>query len=250
MENQQFLDSLISKLKSYKGKEKNYAWKFDTNIAYLTEDEKTIIENEQTEFAKVMQLRAIIAKKFSGCYDNFDLDFWIINKWGGIRAFKDNQKNENKILNFKSCLNNGSLTKDLFKTISSLSKISSFVEPTKYVIYDARVTYALNWLLLTTKNDLLKTGNDLSNIRFFQMPKGRNTKINAYDMNKIIHLNSHNCQFYTKEEAYLEFCKLICLLSKEVYGDDEYPCILEMLLFTISIEEIVNEIKDAHINLD
>ncbi len=244
MENQQFLARLISKLISYKGKEKNYAWKFDiTNIAYLTENEKTIIENEQTKFAKVMKLRTIIAKKLSGCYDNFDLDFWIINKWGGIRRFKDNTNNRNKILNFKRCLDDDSLTKDLFKTISSLSKISSFVEPTKYVIYDSRVTYALNWLLLTTKNDL-------SNIRFFPMPKGRNTKINAYDMNKIIHLNNHNCSFYTQEEAYLEFCKLICLLSKEVYGDDEYPCILEMLLFTISIEEIVNEIKNAHINLD
>jgi hypothetical protein len=243
MENQQLFIGLISKIKSYIGKEKNYSWNFDMkSTTCLTEHEKSIIENERTKFTKVMKLRTIIAEKMDGCYDNFDLDFWIINKWGGIRAFKDdpNGKNRNKILNFKSHLDRGFLTKDIFRTISSLSKISSFIEPTKYVIYDSRVTYALNWLLLTTKNDL-------SNTRFFPIPKGRNTKINAYDMNDIIFENNHDNLFYTQEEAYFEFCKFICSLSKGIYGDNKNPCILEMLLFTISVEEIVDEIKNAHI---
>ncbi|MGP9668408.1 hypothetical protein ACT3TV_09865, partial [Psychrobacter sp. AOP31-A1-22] len=53
---------------------------------------------------------------------------------------------------FKQELKLKKLSKKNFETISSLSKVASFLDPEKYFIYDARVAYSLNWLILKYEN--------------------------------------------------------------------------------------------------
>ena len=68
--------------------------------------------------------------------------YWIINKWGGIRGFKQNDRNNKLIHEFKSELVNGRLQKRTYDRISSLSKLSSFWYPQKYAICDSRAVFS------------------------------------------------------------------------------------------------------------
>ena len=132
---------------------------------------------------------------------------------------------------------------DTFSTISSLSKISSFLDPDKYVIYDSRVIYALNYLILTGEN------KDEFKHKYFPMPSGRNKIIADFDMNTIINI-FHAGKYGTNKEliipqqqAYFDFCNFVRTYTKSIYGSSAKPYELEMLLFTIADKEIFYDIK-------
>jgi len=238
------MTTLIQKLISYKKQIElrdrfNKPFHFDTNILTV-KDKKTL--NETTNgFDRTLLLKELIKERGKGIYNNTELNFWIINRWGGIKAYKQTTKNIQKISTFEKQLSKRKLTKDTFGTISSLSKIPSFIDPDNYVIYDSRVIFALNWLILTT---------DSSDLKFFPMPTGRNKVLVDFDMNTIIHL-THLKEYQNKEPlfkdyqvAYFDFCDLMKNLSVEAFGLNAKPYLLELLLFTISDTEIFAELKE------
>jgi len=236
---------LIEILKEYKDKidletRFNYPFNIDSNV--FTEDENRELSVESI-FRKNVKLKGLIQRKYNGSFKNQKLNFWIINSWGGIQTFKHTDKNELKIEKFSKQLQlpKKKLTAETFYTISSLSKIASFFDPDNYVIYDSRVIYAMNWFILNSKP------NDL---KFFPMPSSRNSKLVDFDLNTIINLlnldgyNKGDSFFYDVNEAYFVFCNLIKDLSKKVYEDATVkPYLLEMLLFTVAVDEVLNEVK-------
>lgn len=237
------MESLIDKLKQYLNivkLDERFNSSFKISPSLFSEIEIEELNKVTNTFERNIKLKKVIKDKASGSYDFTNLNFWIVNDWGGIRTFKQNERNINKIKKFSTQLKNSRLTKDTFDTISSLSKISSFIEPDNYVIYDSRVIYAINWLIMTSGK---------SEVKYFPMPIGRNQKLVDFDINTIIHLTHlekyQNGQlFYNYQFAYFEFCKLIKELSKAIFEEKEKePYYLEMLLFTIADNEIFCELK-------
>lgn len=166
---------------------------------------------------------------------NLDIHYWIIQNWGGIKSFKQNEKNNEKIQKFKNQLESGKLTKVIFNGISSFSKIASFMNPKQYAIYDSRAIYSLNWLLFNY--------SDIKEL--FPQPTGRNSILSLYDLETIIRLAKDGHTFRTHTNAYHEYCTLIRKLSNEVYGDNDKPYKIEMLLFTLAPIQVVNSIKTS-----
>ena len=236
------MKALIQKLRQYhrnsslEDRWENYKFPIDCKI--LKRADLKCLETSQNSFSKSILLKELISRRSKGSLTNTNLNFWLIKNWGGIKTFQRNEKNERKILAFENQLKNGRLTKDSFSTISSLSKISSFVDPANYVIYDSRVIYSINWLLLTTQT---------SGIKFFPMPTGRNKFIRNYDLKTIINLTHMNqcvlggALFYEEEEAYHEFCSIAKTLSEKVFKKNDKPYLLEMLLFDSFKKEVKTE---------
>ena len=71
-----------------------------------------------------------------------ELCLWIIRDWGGIKT----GKNEDTLELIKTSLSQKEFQ---FKRIASSSKIASFMYPDRYAIYDSRVAYTLNWIILS-----------------------------------------------------------------------------------------------------
>lgn len=159
--------------------------------------------------------------------------YWIIQEWGGISSFKRNELNDAKILKFLKDLEEKSLTKVSFDRISSFSKVASFIQPSEYVIYDSRVIYSLNWLLF----------NYAPEWELFSQPQSRNSELMKYDMQTIFRLTGKSPKYRSHKNAYNEYCELIKMLSKEIYGQGGKPYLLEMLLFTVAPNAIVEDIQ-------
>lgn len=237
------MDTLIKKLVDFKNSvnlNERFDFKFDFHAPFFSDQEIEKLSSTKNIFMRNILLKELIKDKVNGSYINSKINFWIINDWGGIKSFKKSEGNIQRISTFSKQLLNQKLSIDTFGTISSLSKISSFVDPDNYVIYDSRVIYAFNWLILTTNPEGLK---------FFPMPLGRNKKLNDFDINTLIHLinidkyNRNESLFYDHKTAYFRFCDLIKSLSKIVFDDKAIqPYYLEMLLFTIANVEIYKEL--------
>ncbi|PIV41079.1 MAG: hypothetical protein COZ31_05200 [Nitrospirae bacterium CG_4_10_14_3_um_filter_44_29] len=173
-----------------------------------------------------------------------EMEYWIIKQWGGIRRFKKDKKNDERINALYRQLDSGRLSRDISSCISSFSKIASFYNPDKYAIYDARATFSLNWLLL-------KAGLTAG---FFPVPAGQNTAITKYDIETVIRLKygDNNNLFLKPSVAYFEYCNLLKELSSRIWNDAErknMPYYLEMLLFVIAPREIVADMKQS-INIE
>ena len=163
--------------------------------------------------------------------------YWIIRKWGGINNFG---KDDQRIKRFIDELDKEELTPDFFEVISSLSKVASFIDLDKYVIYDSRVIFSLNWLLFSYTDKKI----------LFEPPSGRNATLANYDMQTIFHLSKRGITYRSRSDksAYHQYCKLINHLAPLVFGLGSRPYKLEMLLYTIAAEKdkdswIVEDIK-------
>ena len=179
--------------------------------------------------------------------DDYTIKFWIINKWGGISSFKDNHEktvnsNRVKIDTFlKKIEDKTKLTKPLFEVISSLSKVASFSDSSRFFVYDSRVIYSLNWLFLK---------NDIKEIKFFPMPQGRNAKLSFFDLDTIIKLKRKNDYteldvsnlYFDHTDAYYIYCNLIKELAQELIPNKP-SYYLEMFLFTL-VNKIHEEIRE------
>lgn len=161
--------------------------------------------------------------------------YWVIQEWGGIGSFKKNERNDRRINKFIQELLKEKLTKDSFSCISSLSKVASFIEPEKYVIYDSRVIYSLNWLLfnLTDEQSL------------FPQPAGRSASLAKYDMQTIFRLTKREVTYRSHKVAFHEYCSFVRMLAPLVFGKGVEPYKLEMLLFMIAPTWVVNNIESS-----
>ena len=177
---------------------------------------------KQEPFERQILLKDYVSAILCGSFENWDMDAWIVHEWGGIRNF-DITKHQ-RIIEFRNALTEGLPIP--FTGISSLSKIASFVRPTDCFVYDSRVTFALNGILL----DLL---GKVDNIRFFPIPSAQGGRHIA--MNQIIAQRVDNPAFYPKQQAYSIYNQLIIKLDKILFPgtDKSQPCRVEMLLFEL-----------------
>lgn len=162
---------------------------------------------------------------------------WIVQEWGGIKTHK---AFDEVISLAKESLANET---DSFDRISSWSKIASFEDIERYVIYDSRVIYALNWLL--HKYNLEQKKQE----RYFLQPDGRNAKLSGLPITSLIQTFSEEDCFYEKKgDFYKIFCEIIKKINDELFANDpevqKYPFYTEMLLFQMADDKIYDDAKD------
>ncbi|MBD3892247.1 hypothetical protein [Olleya marilimosa] len=241
------MKNVIDRLREYSNQidlSNRFDFIFDPSDSIFTESETQRLLSEKTLFDQNVRLKWILKEKYENTTNSDSLDFWIINSWGGIRGFKPNDRNKEKVKTFRKQLLKRRLSKDSFSTISSLSKISSFIDPDNFVIYDSRVIYTLNWLILTCENQ--ETFKEL----YFPMPSGRNKIISDFDMNTILnlfHISEYSQEyslFISQQQAYFDYCDFVKKATIEVFGNNSKPYELEMLLFTLADKEIFEELKE------
>ena len=241
------MKNVIEKLKEYSTQidlSNRFDFIVDPSDSIFTESETQSLLSEKNLFDQNVRLKWILKEKYEKTTESNSLDFWIINNWGGIRGFKPNDRNKEKVKTFRKQLLKRRLSKDSFSTISSLSKISSFIDPDNYVIYDSRVIYTLNWLILTCENQ------EAFNEKYFPMPSGRNKIISDFDMNTILNLfhiseyTKEQSLFISQQQAYFDYCDFVKKATTEVFGNGTKPYLLEMLLFTLADKEIFEELKE------
>ncbi|MEI8087626.1 MAG: hypothetical protein WCG93_15560 [Paludibacter sp.] len=235
------IDKIVSYLREVILKasiEKRYKWQFKL-------DENSSIPIELNDYQKCIWLRENLKDKIHALYKNDSVEFkkqyqWIISKWGGIRL-GDVEKLDNLVTDF---INNKDLcTNKNFDRISSVSKVATFMFPQEYIIYDSRVAFAMNWILVS---------QGLTN-RFFPIPEGRNSKMLNFDVNVIINLmfKGDISVLIPKNEAYNKMNDLITKINNKLWDTDEERkniYLTEMLLFSIADTYIIDnwaEIKSG-----
>ena len=192
------------------------------------------IPNKYSNFDKNIHLRENFHTKLDS--DNYlNGAYWIIRDWGGIRSFQKNDKNDELLKKFREKLktNPSKLLKSEFETISSLSKVASFLMPYDYAIYDSRVIYSLNWFIFIFGLDS----------KFYPQPIGRNAELEQFDQKTIFNLSGKEVEYYDKKEAYPKYCKL--LKETATLENDIKIYNLEMFLFSIAPTIIRENIKNT-----
>lgn len=205
---------------------------FERNVL-LKDTLNTVLENEKTKDKRL------------------NIYSWIIREWGGI--YGGNVENYyGKIDKF---LNDCSEMKSIeFDNIASVSKVLSFSQPSEYIIYDSRVAYALNWILLKTN----------ASDKYFPIPEGRNSKLRAYDLATLIRLknvtykaqskdngkvisNMDKAVFIEKPKAYTGMCDIIKRINALLWKDErkDFPFYTEMLLFSMADTLIFDDILQS-----
>ncbi|WP_260393639.1 hypothetical protein [Riemerella anatipestifer] len=190
MEQKFDIDKIVNYLDKYKSDlPKLYTW--DAKIERLAELEvltqKQIEEiNKKKPYEKALHLKKIVGQNLKETYINdktlfYEICLWIIRDWGGIFTANDNET----IKLIESFLNKEVIE---FQRIASISKVSSYLYPEKNIIYDSRVAYSLNWIILSEN----------AGQKYFPIPKGRNSKMIAFDLNVLIRLK--NISIYQPNE--------------------------------------------------
>ena len=177
-----------------------------------------------------------------------------IKDWGGIITAKDNDT----ISLISAFLRK--IEKPEFSRIASSSKVGAYLFPQNNVIYDSRVAYSINWIILSEN----------AGQKYFPIPEGRNSKMSAFDLNVLIRLknitnyqtknineldrklfikNADKFLYVDKKEAYFEMNNLIKQISNKLWEGDlekmENLYYTEMLLFSIADREIFKEITNS-----
>lgn len=257
-------DKIVAYLEKYKLNLPNlYKWnpKIERLVELETLTDKDVIEINglATNYEKELRLKKIVGKKLNETLklksDLFNqLCLWVIKDWGGILTANDDDT-LNLIKDFLT------QEKPDFNRIASLSKVGAYLFPEKYIIYDSRVAYSLNWIILSEN----------AGQYFFPIPEGRNSKMSAFDLNVLIRLkNMSNYKpeniedldyklyvskadkniFIDKKDAYFELNNLIEIVNKKLWkGDYEKEQNLyytEMLLFSIADREVFLDITSRY----
>jgi len=225
---------IVESLKPLKGDfPENYTWEIQENI--LKEIDLKI-NGAENNFEKNVSLKLKLNEALENANEEefLKLSYWFIKKWGGISGFKENEKNNNKINDVRKGIID-------FGSIASFSKIASVFNPEEYCIYDSRTIYALNWLIFRTKPN---------GIKYFPTPIGRNKTLQNFNISTLINFFNIERQiddiYYKKEEAYNIYCSLLKEINLNLWDDEnwkKYPFYTEMLLFSLSPDQILNEVK-------
>ncbi|MBV5330759.1 MAG: hypothetical protein JZU65_24520 [Chlorobium sp.] len=239
---------------------KNYVKPPPDCIAQLIESaEKSAKSNDS--FSPTLKLRKIISNAIINANQDEKIKIaeWIVKEWGGIPIGK----------NFKDCINDAlsqhnaeseQNAKKVFKfeRIASWSKFLAFMYPKEYAIYDARVVYSLNWILLSAGAD-----------KFFPVLEGRNSVMGLLDYKLQLLLTKHKKNeiveklearkgnkthflsglekdvFYDKSKAFSEYCCLLREIAEKIYPTKDDPHALtkvEMILFSIADRDIAVDV--------
>lgn len=214
--------------------------------------------NSLTNYQKELRIKERVnfnllntEKERNTCNKFYDISFWVIKNWGGI-----NLKNEK----VKDLVDLFLLNKSAgFDKIASISKIAAFLYPEDFIIYDSRVAYTLNWIILSQN-----AGN-----KYFPLPEGRNSKMTAFDMNTLIHIKNANLFnvtsldelsgknkfiskkdqliYINKNEAYSILNKLIKEINEKLWDNEVQKqsklYYTEMILFSIADKDVFKEIS-------
>jgi len=253
------IEKIVSFLEKYKdGIKELYKWNSNINrleeLKILTKKEIKDL-NKLLPYEREIKLKTIINNQLQNFKktnnDSFEkLCLWIIKDWGRITSAEDS-KTINLIREFIET------RKAKFDRIASVSKVGSFLYPEENVIYDSRVIYSLNWIILSQK-----AGNN-----YFPIPEGRNSKMKSFDMNVLIKLvniskyrpedkeafsnqkyihNRNQLIYINKSEAYQELNNLLTKVNRKLWSSDKskYLYFTEMLLFAIADTEIFTDITN------
>lgn len=158
--------------------------------------------------------------------------FWLIQDWGGIKTFKDNERNRERIQSFRAQLGKKQLTRDSHSRLPSLSKLAAFGYPNVYSIYDSRAVFSLNWLLFCHQE----------NPALFPQPPGRSKSLTELDTQTLFRLSGRNYTVRSYKTAYFEYCDMLKALSQKGLNKKQ-PFYLEMLLFVAAQEWIPSDIR-------
>lgn len=257
------IDKFVTHLDRYKSDLPSlYKWnaKIDRLVDLETLTGKQVKEiNALSPYEKELQLKKFVGQKLNDTLksnvDLFDkLCLWVIKDWGGITTAND----RDTINLIKAFLSNDKLN---FNRIASTSKVGAYMFPDRNVIYDSRVAYSLNWIILSEN----------AGQQYFPIPEGRNSKMAAFDLNVLIRLknisayqttdikhldhrlfikNSDKKLFINKKDAYSELNNLIKQINQKLWkGDKEKEKNLyftEMLLFSIADREVFMDITTKY----
>lgn len=219
----------VSKITNYLIKYKDEVYNYEWSISDLTVNKLNKILNQKIKlstpkgFNGAVQLKEILGKTSLLNHEKYkEISEWIVKDWGGIHR-GNNEKLFKLVENFKI------KNEVTFERISSISKIISFDNPQKYVIYDSRVAYAINWVIQETE-----AGN-----KFFPIAPGRSFNLKKFYTENLAcldrkkNIKEKKNLFIPKDDTYYEFNKLICKINKIIYPSKE-PFYTEMLLFGLA----------------
>jgi hypothetical protein len=253
------IDKIASYLSHYKKDLQNmYKWSAPTdkliNLKVISENEAETI-NKLKPFDKEIKIKERVGEKLKqeqksnpGAF--IELCKWVVKDWGGIKGGKDQQL-AGLITTFLKD------DKPSFERIASTSKVGSLIFPEKYIIYDSRVTSALNWIILSEN----------AGKKFFPIPSGRNSKLSAFDMSILIRLknistykpesinsldnkkyisNNDSNLFIDKDDSYNELCQLIKEVNQQLWKGEPLKrnrlYYTEMLLYSLADKQIFIDI--------
>jgi len=251
------VNKIVEYLKQYKKDlPKLYTWKAKIDKLVdlgVIEDYELKELNSLSPFNREILLNDRINLKIHEVYkkdvEAFNkLCLWIIKDWGGILTAKDDDTIE-LITTFLST------EKISYKRIASASKVGAYMYPEQYIIYDSRVAYSLNWIILS------ENAGDI----YFPIPSGRNSKMTAFDMNVLIrmkHIENYNPErisdmdkrqyikskdkllYIPDDDSYSELNCLIKEINSKLWEGEKATKLFytEMLLFSIADREIFKDI--------
>ncbi|WP_052444510.1 hypothetical protein [Flammeovirga sp. OC4] len=234
-----------------------YSWKSDLSRLVELQVISTSELDELLQlpiFEKEIRVKKIVHDALHSFYqqdkEKFEeLSMWLIVNWGGIRA----ANREDTLPIVYNFIEKGEKP---FSRIASYSKVASFMYPEECIIYDARVAYTLNWILLSRE----------ASTQFFPMPLGRNSKMNAFDIEVLLRLkhkeryqidsplamekqfiaNRDKQLYIPKDEAYPKMNQLIKAIHLELWQDGRKELYYtEMLLFSMADTFVTKEIVES-----
>ncbi len=252
------VDKIVSYLAPYRDTlPETYTW--DVNIDKLVplgvlSAEELHLANSKTPYEKGIFIKEVVPPVLNKYKDKdaesfYDLCHWIIADWGGIRGFK--RANVPALVDtFLASEKPG------FERIPSASKVASYLYPERFIAYDSRLAYSLNWAMLFTN------ASDI----FFPIPPGRNTKLASYQMEVLIKLKYNSLLkpdslkslddrnyikdrdkqlFIPEEEAFLLLMDVIKQVNKKLHpgAGSEKLYLTEILLFSIADKEVFRDIS-------
>lgn len=211
--------------------------------------------NNITKLEKDICLKFIVNRDMKNeQYDVNSISLWIIKIWGGIKVIKEASVSE--------LIQNVNNNEYPFDKISSWSKINSFQNIETDIIYDSKVIYSLNWLLLLMKE---------YDGKYFHQPMSRNNKLTTFPIDIIVNYRHNDAidltkrgekiaekVYYPKEEVYKRYRQIIHSINDILWGDmsidftsilgkkitlRHYPFFTEILLFTMADDIIVKDIR-------
>lgn len=253
----ELVDNIVKYLRQYTSQLDNYKWKskfigLNQFIEKKQFDKFNLLEDN---FNKTIELKNILSDKLLYYYENEkpkfnELSLWIIRKWGRISKGDDKTLLDliDKFVESKG--------KTDLKRISSKSKVLGFMYPKEFIIYDSRIAFAMNLVLLLSYSSP-------SIQKYFPVPDTLNTKLKAFDLYSLIRSKTirkttkfprreaEKRYFCSDETAYIEMNKLVIAINKKLWDNERKnePFYTQMLLFTIADTILLDEITKEFDNI-